>query len=56
MRSRVKRFGSVHMYIYMCMCDPKKRLFCILPVIIHRQSLYNAYSLDLYVAKDAVDS
>ena len=44
----------VLLYVYVCVT--KKRLFCVLPVVIHRKSLYNAWSYDLYVTKDAVDS
>ena len=49
MHSRVKRLVPsicifICIYVYMCVCDQKKRLFCILPVVIHRKSLYNACS------------
>ena len=60
MRSRVERlvpsiciFICIYVYVYMW---PKKRLFCILPVVIHHESLYDACSKDFYVAKDAIDS
>ena len=41
MCSRVKHLVP-SIYIYMCICDPKKRQFCTLLAIIQHKSLYNA--------------
>ena len=34
----------------MCIYVTQKYLFCILPVAIHRKSLYNACSLKIYMS------